>query len=194
MPKAPDPTPRVGSSDGTLPPIDIDGSKKRVVAIQSAMVLLKSFGIYVNELLAHTEELNRTSDYKSLIKLLESVDGFLTLVCIYVYSPTVSECERQALAKSLHPTLSFRRLPTRNAIASTIKVVLGSMDTQDALRVQASRIVAAAMELGLVVEDAAEARVNRKPLRGTERLTALMTDANIDAALLMREALSNRAE
>ena len=194
MPMAPDLTPRGGSSDGTLPPTNIDGSKKRVVAIQSAMVILKSFGLYVNGLKSHTEDLSHENDYKSRIKLLESVDGFLTLTCIYVYSLADSECERQALAKSLHPTLSFRRLPTRNAIASTIKVVLGSMDTKDALRVQASRIVAAAMELGLVVEDEAEARVNRKPLRGTERLSALMTDAIVRAAFLMREALSNRAE
>lgn len=129
-----------------------------------------------------------------MIKLLDSIDGFLALACIYVYSPTVSESERQALAKSLHPTLSFRRLPTRNAIANTIKVVLCSNDTHEALRVRASRIVAAAMDLGLVVEDPVEARINFKPLRGTERLHALITEASIDAALLMREAVHNRAE
>lgn len=191
---APDPTPNMGAPDGALPLVETDGGIKRVVATQSSIVLLRSFGIYVKELLSHTEDLQDVRDYKSMIKLLDSIDGFLALACIYVYSPTVSESERQALAKSLHPTLSFRRLPTRNAIASTIKAVLGSLDTKDALRVQASRIVAAAMELGLVVVDEAEARGNRKPLRGTERLSALMTDANVRAAFLMREALSNRAE
>ena len=191
----PEPTPHIlEKAESVQSESAADRRNKRVVAIQASVLLFKSLGFYMKAINELAKGCKLDEAGKAMISLLESPNGFLALICIYLHSPAVSDAERDALKQELSSSLEGDRPTTRNSIATTIKDVLPNGDTHEALRVNASRIVAAAMHFGLAVEDAAVARTNFKPLRGTARLDDLMIQAGVPAAILMRDALANRAE
>lgn len=182
-----EPTPSpAGAPEGAQPQATTTVCTEAVVTLQSIALMYRSYALYRAALRGNAKFIEDAKLNKTMMKRLKSMDALLILFSIYAYSDFVTDDVRRAVG--LSPAACIVA-PTCNSLKATLMKEFAGDETADALRIETSRIIQAAILLGFVV---IEDRPTRKPLRATERLQKMMTDTGVDAALLVRDAVNNR--
>lgn len=180
----------VGAQQRAQPDVSNEEFQETVVTVQMIPFLSKCYGFYLKALKEHVGPIEDAKKRISMLKRLSCMEGMLALFGIYLHSDFVHQDVRNSV--SLSGVGCGERVATCSAIRTTIRSEFGCTDTPDAIRIQTTRMIEAAILFDLV-ERTEEERPNLKPLRGTYRLQAIMKETGLASTLLMRNALDSRA-
>lgn len=191
----PEPVPSATCGTPAPPPFPLaDVSLKTLLANQSLAVIFKCLRCYADAIAKHAAPLSQSIENDRRLQRVRSIAGIVILQHVYLHTSFVTDAERALLLSATALAKRDKHGPTRNGLKTVLIRTLPTTESNDAVRLKASRIVDAAIILGFVERDVVAERPNLKPLRGTETLQSLMHEAGVEAALLLRDILSTKDE